>query len=270
MSRIEEIEKIDIAGLALPPKKDWTAIIPAAGRGTRLGDARPKILYPLLGKPILEWLVQSLDPFVERFVFVLAPDARALVEPVLKSVLEGRYSIVIQSEPKGMADAVWQAKPRVRTENCIVLWGDQVTVARDTIAACVSLHASRKNSALTFPTVWRKAPYIHFERDAHQRLVHVYQAREALEAREEGENDCGIFFFNSQRLFDIIDTARAEQPTIGFKTGEFNLLPLLPRLDRYENDVVTLRIQRLEETQGVNTPEDARRVEDILKAREKT
>jgi len=267
MNRILEIEAIDVAGLPEPSKKDWTAIIPAAGRGTRLQDARPKILYPLLGKPMVEWLVRLLDPFVARFVFVLSREARPEVERVLDALVKNRYDVAIQSSPDGMADAVWQAKPHVKTQHSLVVWGDQVALTRETISACMYAHMSRQDPALTLPTVWRKNPYIHFERDDRERLMKVHQAREETLSLQEGENDCGIFFFKTTGLFDIIESARAQRLSIGEKTGEFNLLPLLPLFDRKDGDVVTLRIKRLEETLGVNTPEDARRMEDILKAR---
>lgn len=266
LDRIRGMESLDLNQLRLPYIKDWTAIIPAAGRGTRLGQSRPKILFPILGKPILDWLVGSLGPFAGRFVFVLAPESRPEVEPLLEKSLKDRYDIAIQKDPAGMADAVWQAKPWVRTAQSMVVWGDQVGLTRNTIAACLHLHASRPDAALTFPTVWRQHPYIHFERDAEGRLTQVYQARESAHALAEGENDCGIFFFRSRNLFDIIEAARAAAASIGEKTGEFNLLPLLPQFEQ-AGSVMTLRIPGLEESLGVNTPDDARRIEDILKRR---
>ena len=51
----------------------WTALIPAAGRGSRLGFDRTKILFPIAGATILEWLVDLLNPLCGRFVFVLSP-----------------------------------------------------------------------------------------------------------------------------------------------------------------------------------------------------
>ena len=58
----------------------WTALIPAAGRGTRLGWHLPKILYPVAGRPILAWLLDLLAPLCSGFVFAIAPDAVESVE----------------------------------------------------------------------------------------------------------------------------------------------------------------------------------------------
>ena len=67
----------ELGGLPLGPvtRDRWTAVIPAAGRGSRLGSDQPKILFPILGRPILDYIgrrglpttgdvrVGGLDPF---------------------------------------------------------------------------------------------------------------------------------------------------------------------------------------------------------------
>src|SRR5438132_13686517 len=97
-----------IAGLPLAPLTPdrWTAIIPAAGRGSRLGSDQPKILYPILGRPILCWLLDALVPVCGNFVLVLSPEGRAVVEPMARQRLGAGLRLVIQERPTGMADAV--------------------------------------------------------------------------------------------------------------------------------------------------------------------
>jgi hypothetical protein len=63
----------------------WTALIPAAGRGSRLGFDLPKILFPIAGATILEWLVHLLKPLSSRFVLVLSPEGAGLVEKTASS-----------------------------------------------------------------------------------------------------------------------------------------------------------------------------------------
>ena len=54
----------DIADVSSEPVDAslFTAIVPAAGSGTRLGHHQPKVLFPLLGRPILDWLLDLLEP----------------------------------------------------------------------------------------------------------------------------------------------------------------------------------------------------------------
>ena len=108
----------------------WTAIIPAAGRGSRLGSDRPKILYPVAGRLLIEWLLDFLEPNCSRLVFVLSPEGAGEVRPELERLTPGRFDIVIQEVPLGMGDAVERALPAVRTAQVVIVWGDQVALRR--------------------------------------------------------------------------------------------------------------------------------------------
>jgi len=250
-----------------PHPTPWTVIIPAAGRATRLQSSMPKILYPVLGKPIAYWIVAALRPYATRFVFVVSRDRFTQVDRLLRHLIPGRYRLAVQPTPKGMADAVWQSRTLVKTKNCVVIWGDQVNVSARTIAACVAQHEGREKAALTFPTVIRSRPYIQFMRNPNGRIMDVLQAREdGPLSQARGENDCGIFFFNRRALFTLLKTAKRRRLGIGTKTGEFNLLPLIPLWDRHVNDVVTVRIKDTRESQGINTIAEAQEAERVLKA----
>jgi len=243
----------------------WTAIIPAAGVGSRLGYNHPKILYPLLGRPILDWLLDSLASVVSQYVFILSPSGYEEVKPFLEIRLAGRYKVVIQELPTGMGDAVLLAECAVSTPYTLVIWGDQVTVASKTLRACATLHQSRSNATLTLPSLLRDNPYIDLIRDSQNLLVGVNQAREGEIKNKQGENDCGVFLFTSKQLFEILSIARHERYGIGDHTFEFNLLPTLPRFESGVGSVCTVRIHNINETLGVNTIEEAHFVEKILK-----
>src|SRR3954469_4455326 len=105
----------------------WTAIVPAAGRGSRLNSNLPKILHPVLGKPILDWLADLLTPLCQDLLFVLSPEGEPAVAPRLTAALGERARIVLQERPTGMADAVAACDGRVRTPYTLVIWGDQIT-----------------------------------------------------------------------------------------------------------------------------------------------
>src|SRR5438445_5978622 len=88
----------------------WTAVIPAAGRGSRLGFDRPKILYPVAGRPILDWLRDLVSPFCSRLVIVASPSGAEYLD-----------DCVIQQQPLGMADAIEAALPRLDTTHALII-----------------------------------------------------------------------------------------------------------------------------------------------------
>jgi bifunctional UDP-N-acetylglucosamine pyrophosphorylase/glucosamine-1-phosphate N-acetyltransferase len=243
--------------------EQWTAVIPAAGRGSRLGFHRPKILYPVAGRPILDWLLDFLRPNCSELVFVLSPDGAADVAAELDQRLPGRYKVVIQEVPSGMGDAVALALPVVRTPHVAIVWGDQVALRPRSVEACLRLQQGPLSPDMTCPTVMRDRPYIHFERDAQGCIAALLQAREGDRMPDRGESDTGFFCFRTAVLMRLLEDLRRERAS-GRGTGEFNFLPVIPRAAR-QGIVITPRLMSVEETIGVNSAEDAGELEEFLR-----
>jgi bifunctional UDP-N-acetylglucosamine pyrophosphorylase/glucosamine-1-phosphate N-acetyltransferase len=244
----------------------WTAVVAAAGKGSRLGFNRPKILFPVAGRPILEWLLDLLLPSCQTAVFVLSPDGRDEVEPELERLAPGRYRIAIQPVPTGMGDAVQIGAAQSATPHTMVLWGDQVALRPASVEAVLRLHQGPLSPDLTVPTVLRRSPYIHFERDAAGRIAKLLQAREGDAMPEYGESDTGMFCFRTEVLRRLLVELRATGAATGAGTAEFNLLPIIPFAARNAHYVLAARLMDVEETVGVNSAADAGRVEAFLRS----
>lgn len=243
----------------------WTAVIPAAGRGSRLGFDKPKILYPVAGRPLLEWMLDYLTPNCARFVFVLSPAGEGEVRPELERLIPGRYEIAIQEIPNGMGDAVAQALPAVATPHAAIVWGDQVALRPWSVAACLRLHEGSLQPDLTCPTVMRHSPYIHFERDESGRISGLRQAREGDTMPEAGESDTGFFCFRVAALRDLFTRMNQDPAQRGRATGEVNFLPLIPLASLDGFTVITPRLMTPEETVGINSVRDIGTIEQFLR-----
>ncbi len=269
MSTVFEVERL----LALSPSPaeaaHWTAVIPAAGHGSRLGSASPKILYPVLGRPILDWLIDIVAPFCGNVVVVANEPGKPLIEKALLGRLGSRGRVVIQPAATGMADAVARGVSVVSSDQTLVLWGDQITARVGTLARCIRLHLE-SGAKLTMLTVLQTDPYIHFERHPDGRIKNVYQRRESDQLMREGEADAGLFFFQTGALRSLLAEALPRPEMVGKKTGEINLLAMFPMLDRVPGDILSARIGDVTETLGLNSPEEARRVEEVLSTRRRT
>ena len=246
----------------------WTAVIPAAGKGSRLGFERPKILYPVCGRMIVEWLLDLFLPHCASIVFVLSPGGQEEVGRELERLIPGRYRIAIQEVPTGMGDAVGIALAEVRTPQVAIVWGDQVALRSESVEGCMRLQQGPLAPDLTCPTVMRANPYIHVERDAEDQIVGLLQKREGDEMPVEGESDTGFFCFRAEALRRLLGELR-QTSAHGSSTGEFNFLPVIPLAAR-RGVVITPRLMTLEETVGVNSAADAAMVEPFLRGMVRT
>ena len=118
----------------------WTCVIPAAGEGTRLSYNRPKVLYPILGKPILHHLVGLFQKYCSRFIVVASPKGAQEIQKELESCCNSiDFGIVIQEEPKGMAHAVWQARNITKTPHALL-------VREDTLQEFLTIHTRKPDA----------------------------------------------------------------------------------------------------------------------------
>ncbi|HEY0267298.1 MAG TPA: NTP transferase domain-containing protein, partial [Rhizomicrobium sp.] len=111
------------------------AVIPAAGRGTRLGSGLPKILTPLTARDTVWSVLEArLAPLVEHIHLVLSPEGAAVFPS-----LPAQVSHSIQPAPTGMGDAVFRGFDIWSGYDAIlIVWGDQVFVSADTLARAVA------------------------------------------------------------------------------------------------------------------------------------
>lgn len=107
------------------------AVVPAAGRGSRLGPLtvdQPKALVPVAGRPVLFWVIEGLaQAGVSEVVVVTGHLAEQIEGVVGRSPIP--VSTVRQQAPRGTADAVMAASSIVGERPFIYAWGDLVTDA---------------------------------------------------------------------------------------------------------------------------------------------
>src|SRR4029077_6767948 len=99
-----------------------TAVILAAGFGTRMKSALPKTLHRIAGRPMLRHLLASCEPVFDRIVVVIGPgmDAvRAVAAP---------HVGVVQQERRGTAHAALYAEPLFGDGEVAVLYADNPLV----------------------------------------------------------------------------------------------------------------------------------------------
>jgi bifunctional UDP-N-acetylglucosamine pyrophosphorylase/glucosamine-1-phosphate N-acetyltransferase len=249
------------------PLRKLCAIVPAAGRGTRLGADVPKVFVPL-SRTATIWKVlhDALAPLADRIVLVLSPEGRSYVEKNRAAFPAGSFAkteIALQPEPLGMGDAIFGASNLWRDfDDLLIVWGDQVNLSRPTLEACVALHATRSSPHLTLPVVRQAKPYVEYVFDG-DHLSKVRQSREGDACTPNGFSDVGVFLLSGGE--SLLNEWRRYRATTagGPVTGEVNFLPFLPHLSR----VARWPVNRYEtsdpaEAVGINTPEELARARE--------
>lgn len=242
-------------------------VIPAAGRGSRLGADVPKVLVPVAGRPMIDWLLDLYRPFVDRATVIVSPDARSAVQEHLRSSALP-VAFASQAHPTGMLDAILAARePREGgpADRIWITWCDQIGLRPATLRRLADEESRTPEAALVLPTSRRADPYIHLARGEDGRIVRVLHRREGDAMPAEGESDAGLFALSAAAFAELLPQfAREAEPAAG--TGERNFLPFIAWLAA-RRPVVTFPCETPDEAIGVNTPEELALVERHLRAR---
>ena len=182
-----------------------TVLILAAGQGTRMRSATPKVLHELCGIPMVLWPVRAaLAAGAARVVVVDSP-ARAL-----QDVLPDRVELVVQAQPDGTGGAVRAAAGHIDPDApVVVLSGDVPLVSSQAIGELVEAHASGGASA-TMATAVLEDPtgYGRVVRDADGSVARVVETKEPGDAGdaelEIREVNSGIYVFTGSALLGAL------------------------------------------------------------------
>ena len=133
------------------------AVIPAAGRGTRMRPATrivPKALVTVVDRPAVQYVVEeAVRGGADEVIMVVDLDAGHLVQQHF--LMEGRLPgledikirVVVQEEPLGLGHAVWEAAEAVRDRSFFCLLADNIVrPGADVLPALAA--ASQGNSAV--------------------------------------------------------------------------------------------------------------------------
>jgi bifunctional UDP-N-acetylglucosamine pyrophosphorylase/glucosamine-1-phosphate N-acetyltransferase len=186
-------------------KDNLTAVILAAGQGTRMKSSRPKVLHEILGRPMIAYLLDTLkEAGVNDIVVVVGHQADA-VQAALKDY-EVRF--VVQEPQLGTGHAVQVAMPQVSpgAGTVMVLCGDAPLISGASIAALQLLHDST-GAAVTVQTIELNdgAHYGRVVRDQQGQVVAVVQAKDSRDRPDLlaiREINTGAYCFDAAFLAD--------------------------------------------------------------------
>ncbi|MDO8185924.1 bifunctional UDP-N-acetylglucosamine diphosphorylase/glucosamine-1-phosphate N-acetyltransferase GlmU [Conexibacter sp. JD483] len=201
-------------------------VILAAGQGTRMRSATPKLLHELCGRPLLSWTVDAARAAGASKVVVVGGPDRALAPGLPDDVV-----LAVQQEARGTADAVQAAAAEIdRDAPVIVLNGDVPLMTGASLGALATAHAEQ-GAAATMLTMVLPDPsgYGRVVRNADgavERVVETKKPGDATPAELEiREVNGGVYAFDGGELLDALLEVRSDNAQ-----GELYLPDVLPIL----------------------------------------
>ena len=126
----------------------FTAVVMAAGQGTRMRSKLPKVLHPVCGRPMLHWpVLAAQEAGADRVVVVAGPDGR------LDGKLPAGVVLAVQPVADGTGGAVRAAMEHIEGDDpIVVLSGDVPLVSAAVIRALVDEQITNGNAATMVTT----------------------------------------------------------------------------------------------------------------------
>jgi bifunctional UDP-N-acetylglucosamine pyrophosphorylase/glucosamine-1-phosphate N-acetyltransferase len=244
--------------------KDLTVVILAAGKGTRMKSATPKLLFDAAGRPLGVWPVAAalaLRP--ARVVVVVGHGRDALAEAIRAQFPKAPLAFAVQQEQLGTGHALRCALPSLPhgTKRILVLCGDAPLVTPQPLRR-IAVAARGRALGLLTSVVGDAAMYGRIVRDARGRVVRIVEHRDASPIeRAIREVNPAVYLFDVAFLRRTLRRLRRSNVQ-----REFYLTDLVAMAARTPRGVADVSVS-FDDLRGVNNRKELAAAEDALLAR---
>lgn len=230
-----------------------TVVILAAGHGTRMRSALPKVLHDVCGRPMIEWIVAAArEAGAAQMVVVDGP------ERALAADLPGDVVCAVQAQRRGTADAARAAIAHIEAAQgpVVVLPGDVPLITPEVIVTLVEAHG-RARAAATVATMELEDPgrYGRIVRDADGQVERVVETKRPEDATPDElairEVNTGLMAFDPGALIDALERVRADNAQ-----SEYYLPDVIPTLRAAGHTVAAVALDDPAVLLGVNDRAD--------------
>lgn len=174
-------------------------VILAAGQGTRMRSALPKVLHPVAGKPMLGHVIDTARQLQPQSIQVVIGHG---AEAVRERLAAPDLNFVLQAEQLGTGHAVAQALPALSGERVLILYGDVPLIAAETLQRLLALVTDQQLGLLTVQLA-DPTGYGRIVRGADGQVEAIVEHKDANAAqRAISEGNTGILAVPGKRLAD--------------------------------------------------------------------
>ena len=241
--------------------RNLTLLILAAGKGTRLKSALPKVLHRLAGKPLIEYVVEAARPLNPASICVVVGYEAEQVQNALSHL---SLQFALQEPQLGTGHAV-QAAGKFWKSNkgdLLVLSGDVPLISTQTLQKLLDQHIQSGASATLLSTEMEDpAGYGRVVRSSDRDVERIVEHKDATDGeRRIREINTGIYCFAIPDLALIIDQLSATNAQ-----KEYYLTDCVGLLRNQSKRVVAVLCENASEVSGVNSRSELADLERMVR-----
>lgn len=236
-------------------------VIMAAGQGTRMRSDLVKVLHPLGGRPLIQYVVETaIAIHSNRILVIIGYQGEAVRDALEQFPVE----FVTQKDLLGTGHAVMQAEPFLSgfTGDLLVLAGDTPLVRPGSLDYLVSQHRS-EHAAVTLLTARMENPYGlgRIIRGPDGQVARIVEENDASsEEKLVREVNTSVYCFQAPLLLELLGLLKPQN-----QQKEYYLTDTIALMADRNLRIRGIETDRPQETVGINTPEQLEAAETYLK-----
>ena len=239
-----------------------TAVILAAGKGTRMKSKLPKVLHKVGGHPMLEHVMDAAEAAGCRDNVVVIGHGAELV----RELVGDRARIALQAEQLGTGHAVLQAADTLKdfTGTVMILCGDTPLLEAEELEKFYAEHV-KSGAAATVMSALMDDPfgYGRILRDANGDVAGIVEQKDASEEQKQiKEINTGNYCVEAPLLFEVLRTLGNNNAQ-----GEYYLTDVLAKLRAMGKKVGGVITADSEMIMGVNSRRQLAEAESVMRRR---
>jgi bifunctional UDP-N-acetylglucosamine pyrophosphorylase / glucosamine-1-phosphate N-acetyltransferase len=223
------------------------AVVMAAGLGTRMKSEVPKHLHPLLGRRMVDWVLEAARP--------LGADPLLVITSPAQREAFGETPIAVQETPRGTGDAVAAARSALERNagHVLVLSGDTPLLTTELLTSLVEAHRGNDAAATILAAEFDESrAYGRIVRDGDGNVRGVVEAVDATpDQLAIREMNTSIYVFDAEALWSALERLEPQNAqgelyltdTVGILISDGRRVDVHPARDPRETDGVNTRAE---------------------------
>ena len=245
---------------------DLHIVILAAGKGTRMKSAMPKVLHRVAGMPMIDHVIATARCLRPQSTTVVVGHRADALKAALTS--HAGLGFVVQEPQLGTAHALLMTEPALRLASgtVVLLSGDVPLLTANTLKTLVERHDSTRAAATVVTAVVDDpSGYGRIVRSG-EKIARIVEHRDATEAeRTIREINAGIYAFAVDGLFDALKQIAAENTQ-----GEYYLPDIIALFRSQGRGVETVTVHDADDIRGINSRIELAAVSRIVRQTKNT